>query len=321
MVRTVPIGDVDLAATLGAVAWLPGDPTVRVGSSRFERATWTPEGPGAVVVTWDGGSARVEAHGDGAGWLLERAPRLLGCEDDVTGFDPATPPLRDLWRRHRRRRIARTGTLWHDLACLVVQQRVSRADAADQWRRLVTAHGSPAPGVPGLWVPPAPEVVGRLSTPQLHLAGLERRRAQTLVTAAVALVRHQDLADGDVAAGTAALRAVPGVGPWTTGCLAALTWGDRDAVIPGDSGIPSLVAWVLAGRRRADDAAMLELLAPHRPHRYGCSGWSWPAGGGPRATGRADAARTSPGCEPLHTAPAGARWVTDVPGASRRRSR
>ncbi|MGX5654989.1 DNA-3-methyladenine glycosylase 2 family protein, partial [Geodermatophilus nigrescens] len=124
------------------------------------------------------------------------------------------------------------------------------------------------PGGPARGGPPPPEVFGRLSTPQLHLAGLERRRAQTLVTAAVALVRHQDLADGDVAAGTAALRGVPGFGPWTTGCLAALTWGDRDAVIPGDSGIPSLVAWVLAGRRRADDAAMLELLAPHRPHRY-----------------------------------------------------
>ncbi len=71
-----------------------------------------------------------------------------------------------------------------------------------------------------------------------------------------------------MAAGTAALGAVPGIGPWTTGCLAALTWGDRDAVLPGDSGIPSLVGWVLAGRHRADDAAMLDLLEPHRPHRY-----------------------------------------------------
>ncbi|GAB3316065.1 3-methyladenine DNA glycosylase [Geodermatophilus aquaeductus] len=266
----MPTGDVDVAATLGSLVWLPGDPTVRVEPGRFTRATWTPEGSGTVVVTWapGDGTARVEASGDGAGWLLERAPRLLGCEDDVTGFDPAAAPLRDLWRRHRRRRIARTGTLWHDLACLVVQQRVSRVDAAEQWRRLVTTYGSPVPGAPGLWTPPSPGVLGRLSSPALHRLGLERRRAQTLVGAAVALARHQDLADADVAAGTATLRAVPGIGPWTTGCLAALTWGDRDAVITGDSGIPSLVAWVLAGQRRADDAAMLDLLAPHRPHRY-----------------------------------------------------
>ncbi len=269
-VRNVPVGDIDLAATLGPVVWLPRDPTARLAPGRFQRATQTPEGAGTVVVTWtrDGGTARVEAHGDGAGWLLERAPRLLGCEDDVAGFDPAGPPLRDLWRRHGRRRIARTGTLWHDLACLVVQQRIDRLSAADQWHRLVTTHGSPAPGVPGLWAPPAPATLARLSPPDLHRLGLERRRAQTLVGAGLALARHQHLADDDVASGTAALRAVPGIGPWTTACLAGLTWGDRDAVITGDSGIPSLVAWVLAGRDRADDATMLELLQPHRPHRY-----------------------------------------------------
>jgi 3-methyladenine DNA glycosylase/8-oxoguanine DNA glycosylase len=269
-VLQVPTGDTDLAATLGAVGWLPRDPTTRLAPGRFERATWTPEGPGTVVVTWepDSPTARVQASGDGAGWLLDRAPRLLGCEDDVTGFDPPAQPLRDLWRRHGRRRIARTGTLWHDLACLVVQQRIDRISAAEQWRRLVTTHGSPAPGADGLWAPPAPATLARLGHVDLHRLGIERKRAQTLVGAGLALARHQHLADDDAATGTAALRAVPGVGPWTTGCLTALTWGDRDAVIPGDSGIPSLVAWVLAGRHRADDAAMLELLEPHRPHRY-----------------------------------------------------
>jgi 3-methyladenine DNA glycosylase/8-oxoguanine DNA glycosylase len=268
--RDVPIGDVDLAATLGSVLWLPRDPTARLTSGRFERATQTPEGSGTVVVTWtpDARTARVEAFGDGAGWLVDRVPRLLGCEDDVTGFDPAGPPLRDLWRQHGRRRIARTGTLWHDLTCLVVQQRIDRLSAADQWRRLVTTHGTPAPGVDGLWAPPAPATLARLSSPDLHRLGLERKRAQTLVGAGLALAHHQHIADDDVATGTAALRAVPGIGPWTTGCLAALTWGDRDAVIPGDSGIPSLVGWVLAGRHRSDDAAMIELLEPHRPHRY-----------------------------------------------------
>ncbi len=234
-VLQVPTGDTDLTATLGSVAWLPRDPTTRLAPGRFERATWTPEGSGTV---------------------------------DVAGFDPPAQPLRDLWRRHGRWRIARTGTLWHDLACLVVQQRIDRISAADQWRRLVTAHGSPAPGVDGLWAPPAPATLARLSPVDLHRLGLERTRASTLVGAGLALARHQHLADDDVAPGTAALRAVPGIGPWTTGCLAALTWGDRDAVIPGDSGIPSLVAWVLAGRHRADDAAMLDLLEPHRPHRY-----------------------------------------------------
>jgi 3-methyladenine DNA glycosylase/8-oxoguanine DNA glycosylase len=61
---------------------------------------------------------------------------------------------------------------------------------------------------------------------------------------------------------------VPGIGPWTAGMLRALTWGDPDTVIPGDAGIPSLLAWLLAGERTADDARMSELLEPHAPHRY-----------------------------------------------------
>ena len=64
------------------------------------------------------------------------------------------------------------------------------------------------------------------------------------------------------------LRSVPGIGPWTATCLAAQTWGDADTVVLGDDGIPSMVAWLLAGERRADDARMLELLEPFRPHRH-----------------------------------------------------
>ncbi|WP_409329353.1 DNA-3-methyladenine glycosylase family protein [Trujillonella humicola] len=263
------VGDVDLAATLGSLAWLPGDPTLRCTPGRFERATVTPEGPGAVVVTWHDGAgvARVEAHGDGAGRLLDRAPGLLGVLDDVTGFDPADPPLRDLWRRHRRERIPRTGTLWHDLAWLIVQQRVTRQDAAAQWRRLVAELGTAVPGRPGPTAPPAPGVVARLDPSALHRLGIERRRADTLVGAARACLRLHDRDTTDPAVVLPLLRAVRGVGPWTTACLAGSVWGDADAVPPGDAGLPGRVAWTLAREDRADDARMLELLEPWRPHR------------------------------------------------------
>jgi 3-methyladenine DNA glycosylase/8-oxoguanine DNA glycosylase len=77
---------------------------------------------------------------------------------------------------------------------------------------------------------------------------------------------------------------VRGVGPWTASCLAAQTWGDRDAVVVGDSGIPSIVGWPPAREERADDDRMIALLEPHRPHRYrvlrlamaaGDGGWGW----------------------------------------------
>ena len=267
---TVPVAGIDIASTVGPLLALPRDPTVRLVPGRFERATQTPDGPGTIVVTWEPGGtrARVETHGDGGTWLAERAPGLLGCLDDPGGFEPAGQPLRDLWRRHAGDRICRTSTLWHDLAWFVVQQRVDRASAAAQWQRLVTALGTPAPGVPDLLVPPDEATVGRLAHHRLHGFGIERQRADNLVAAARAVRSLTRFVDGDAAAASAALRSVRGIGPWTTSCLATHTWGDADTVVVGDARIPSMVAWLLAREQRADDARLLELLEPHRPHRH-----------------------------------------------------
>ena len=81
----------------------------------------------------------------------------------------------------------------------------------------------------------------------------------------------------------ARLLAVPGIGPWTAAEVAVRALGDDDAVSVGDFHIPNLVAWVLAGEPRADDARMLELLEPYRGRRalvirlLELSGWSRPA--------------------------------------------
>lgn len=279
--RSVAVGDIDLASTLRTLAFLPGDPTVRRAPGRFERATITPDGPGSIRVTWAAegpagaqGSASREAHveafGDGAAWLLDRAEGLLGVADDVAGFEPAEQPLRDLWRRHQGDRVPATGTLWHDVAWFVVQQRIDTTSAAEQWRRLVADLGTPAPGLDGMLVPPDPEAVARLPYHHFHRYGIERQRAEHLRRAARGARRLQRLVDEGVGAVDAmpVLRSVPGIGPWTATCLAAQTWGDADTVVVGDDGIPSMVAWLLARERRADDARMLELLEPFRPHRH-----------------------------------------------------
>lgn len=150
----------------------------------------------------------------------------------------------------------------------MLQQRVTRGEAAEQWDRLVRALGTPAPGTDGLVLPPAPEAVGRLTYDRLHPLGIERQRADNLIAAArcaYGLHRTRDL-NPDTA--LASLAQVRGVGPWTLACLATVTYGRADTVITGDSGIPSMVSWLLAGERRADDARMTELLEPFRPHRY-----------------------------------------------------
>jgi 3-methyladenine DNA glycosylase/8-oxoguanine DNA glycosylase len=264
----LPLDGTDLDGSLATYAMLPRDPTVRLRPGRFERATVTPDGAATLVATWDADAVEVRTTGEGAAWLLDRAAAALGLTDDARGFAPEQQPLRDLWRRHRGDRIPRSGTLWHDLAWFVVQQRVRRDDADAQWWRLVQAYGTPAPGAEALRTPPAPSTVARLAYSQLHGLGLERRRAQTLVEAARVVTRLEHLVDGPCAEAEGHVRRVPGIGPWTASCLGTHTWGDADRVVEGDDGIPSLVAWVLAREPRADDSRMLALLEPFRPHRY-----------------------------------------------------
>jgi 3-methyladenine DNA glycosylase/8-oxoguanine DNA glycosylase len=65
----------------------------------------------------------------------------------------------------------------------------------------------------------------------------------------------------------ARLRAIPGVGPWTSARIAMLALGDPDAVLIGDLHLPHLVSSALAGEPRGSDERMLELLEPYRGHR------------------------------------------------------
>lgn len=264
------VAGIDLHRSLRVLTMLPGDPTVRLEPGRLRRATHTPDGSGTIDVAWSPGGdvATVTTTGPGGRWLRERAGHLCGCHDRVDDFRPDHPVVRELWRRHGGLRVIRTATLWHDLAWWIVQQRISRDDAARQWRRLVAAHGEPAPGDADLRVPPNPDTVARLPYHRLHALGIERRRATHLVAAARAVPRLEPLVDGPSARADAILAAVDGIGPWTRSGLAAVTWGEPDTVIVGDSGIPGMVAWLLARERTADDGRMLELLEPFRPHRY-----------------------------------------------------
>jgi 3-methyladenine DNA glycosylase/8-oxoguanine DNA glycosylase len=260
---------VDPGLVLAPLRMLYADPTFRVGDREFTRATWTPEGPGVIAITWgvEPGRIDVTCEGDGADWLRARARGLLGADDDVSTFQPEGVVGR-LWSRMHGDRVGATGTVWHDLTWFVVQQRIRRTDAAVQWRRLVTTFGEPIDDLEGLYTPPVPERLARAAPWSLRALGIDARRATTLIEAARVADRLHRLVDEPRDEALARLGSITGVGPWTRACMAAMTWGDPDTVITGDSGIPSLIAQVLAGERWADDDRMLELLEPHRPHRY-----------------------------------------------------
>src|SRR5438105_8274552 len=122
------------------------------------RATRTPNGlaTARLQVTPDG-RLRVDAWGDGAEWVLQKAPAWCGAHDDVTDFQPDHPIVRDLARRHPGLRIGRTEAVYEAALGIALEQRVATREAWQNWQSLVRALGEPAPGpLPGLRVPPSP---------------------------------------------------------------------------------------------------------------------------------------------------------------------
>ncbi|WP_370524224.1 DNA-3-methyladenine glycosylase [Cellulomonas sp. APG4] len=234
------------------------------------RATRLTSGPATLRLHQRGPrSVHVEAWGDGAAEALTLAPALLGEHDDDASFAPPPGLVRDAWRRTAHVRMTRGGRVLEQLVPAILEQRVITRTATDAWRRLVRAHGTPAPGPApeGMCVPPAADAWARVPTWDFHRAGVDPRRARTVVAAARLAHRLEQASRMPPSAGRALLMHVPGVGPWTAAETAQRALGDPDAVSVGDFHLPHQIGWALAGRR-TDDAGMLELLAPYAGHRH-----------------------------------------------------
>lgn len=268
--RSIAVGDLDLAATLGPLGTFRGDPTHRWGSDSFARAVLTPDGPGTLHLRWSAGNVEAEAWGPGAAWLLEMAPRWCGLHDDPSEFDPSSPRrLAELWRRSRSWRLAASGVIWQELAFTILGQRVTTVDATRSWAQLCRRFGEPAPGPCGLRLPPAAAVIAGLGYVDLHRHGIERRRAEALRTAARNAGRLEEAATMPVDDALQRLSALPGLGIWTATATASVSHGHPDVVVLGDYGIPTMVSYAFTGcTRRVGDERMLELLEPFAGQRH-----------------------------------------------------
>ncbi|MDP9862786.1 MULTISPECIES: DNA-3-methyladenine glycosylase family protein [Streptosporangium] len=261
-------GPLDLELTLAPHRRGTGDPAWRkTPDGAIWRTSRTPDGPGTLRVLARHGQVDGAAWGPGAGWLLERLPAMLGADDDLSGFVPGHAVVRDAARRHEGLRIGRTFRVLEALVPAVLEQKVVSTEAWRAWRWLLGRYGEPAPGPApeGMRVFPEPEVWRSIPSWDWHRAGAEAVRARTIVNA----VWHADkleAAEGSAEADRL-LRALPGVGVWTSAEVRQRSHGDADAVSVGDYHLPSLVGWSLTGGK-VDDAEMLRLLAPYRGHRH-----------------------------------------------------
>ncbi|MFF4411312.1 DNA-3-methyladenine glycosylase family protein [Streptosporangium sp. NPDC001559] len=266
--RWRPDRPLDLRATLRPLRHGPGDPAWRhTPDGAFWRTCATPDGPGTLRVAVADGRVTGAAWGPGAGWLLETLPALLGEDDDVSGFVPEHEVVRRAAKRHEGLRIGRTFRVFESLVPAVLEQKVVSEEGWRAWRWLLYRYGEPAPGPApeGMRVFPGPEVCRSIPSWDWHRAGAEAVRARTIVNAARYAARLEEA--GDSAATDLLLRALPGIGVWTSAEVRQRSHGDADALSVGDYHLSSLVGWALTGQR-TDDAGMLRLLAPYLGHRH-----------------------------------------------------
>jgi 3-methyladenine DNA glycosylase/8-oxoguanine DNA glycosylase len=258
---------VDLRRSLRPLRVSKGDPTMLLGERAVLRATRTPDGPATLRADHDGDRIRAEAWGPGAEWVLEQAPGLLGLLDDQHGFDPQVGLIQRLHREAPDLRMARTGRVVEALIPAVLGQRVTSFEARRAYLQLVERWGEPAPGPGGLMLQPLPVQIAELPYYDLHLIGMEKKRADTLKRVCAHASRLEAAGLGGPAQLRERLEAIPGVGPWTSAEVARAALGDADSVSVGDYHLKHLVCWALAREDPGSDGRMLELLEPYAPHR------------------------------------------------------
>ncbi len=154
----------------------------------------------------------------------------------------------------------------------VLGQQVSVAGARTLARRLVHAHGEPltttGPAEPSGDVThafPAASTIAGLNPEDF---AMPRARGAALINACARLADGSIVLDAgtDRAAATAALAALPGLGPWTAGYVAMRALGDPDVFLPTDIGVRNALRGLGCDASPKAAAAMAERWRPWRSY-------------------------------------------------------
>ncbi len=255
----------------------PRDPTFR---RTPDGATWrgirSPDGPATLrlLPAPEEGTITGEAWGEGAEWVLDRMPRMLGADDDPSGFVPLHQPIVEVWRRHGHWRLGATDLVMEALVPAIIEQKVTGQEAFAAFRALVHRFGERAPGPPSepdpdvrLWVQPS--VTDLRAIPswewlRLPVDGARSRPIQHAARVASSLERagREPPEEFD-----RRVRTLPGIGVWTSAETRSRALGDADAVSFGDYHVAANVGYVLTGEP-VDDDGLAVLLEPYAGHRH-----------------------------------------------------
>jgi 3-methyladenine DNA glycosylase/8-oxoguanine DNA glycosylase len=254
-----------------------GDPTFRrTTDGAIWRGIRTPEGAATLRLLSDpvAGAIAGEAWGAGAQWALDSLPRMLGADDDPSGFAPLHRPIADAWRRHGNWRLGATGLVMEALVPAVIEQKVTGQEAFGAYRALVHRFGQRAPGPPSepdpvvrLWVQPSPTDLRAIPSWEwlrLPVDGARSRPIQHAARVAASLERAGRETPEEFGRRVCTL---PGIGVWTSAEIRSRAMGDADAVSFGDYHVAANIGYVLTGAP-VDDAELAVLLEPYAGHRH-----------------------------------------------------
>ncbi len=242
----------------GALAFLarraiPGVESATPGT--FARTLTLPHGAGVVELTADGDHVRARLRLDDLRDLtpaVQRCRHLLDLDADPVavaehlGADPVLGPMARLTPGLR---VPGTVDPQELAVRAVVGQQVSVASARALLGRVVATHGvsvadpgqEPLGG--GVLTHRFPDAATIAAIDPEHLP-MPRRRARTVVTLAQALAGGDLALDAgaDAEAARQALRAIPGIGPWTADYIAVRGLRHPDVILSGDLGVQHAIA-------------------------------------------------------------------------------
>ena len=233
-------------------------------------------GPDGMVAAFDVRGGEVEitilatdplSSAADVAWAMTTARAMIAIDDDPTAFlaIAGRHPLVAALAERFDCRLVRTPTVFEAFLRAVIEQLVTTFEATAAIRRL---HGIAGARVVGsrLRAAPVPEAVLAVPPWKLHAIGIGSRRSRTLREGARRGAALERLREVDPSLAVKRLQTLPGVGPWTANLVACAALGWADAVPVGDLHAHYVVTEALTGTQ-GDDDAMLEVLAPFRPHR------------------------------------------------------
>jgi len=246
------------------------DPTVHLDGRQLVMATTTPDGP-----AWTAASITGVTHGgDGETFVRARQPDPLGRRDIFTGLEVVHPVVARLQRDFGALRIGASGDIYKAALTATLGQRITAAEAVNQWARLCRALPSPVETPVGaLLAPPDPARLAGMVPYQLHCLGIEEARARTLIAIARIFQRPGQHHVDPTTALRRLVAEVPRFGPWTRALVEAEALGNPDTVAVGDFHLKNVVAHALTGRPRGTDDEMLAALAPYAGNRGRVLSW------------------------------------------------